>query len=235
MRILFLTLSLIFGTSPLCFAAKDIVNLSFVSFPKAFDLQSVELLVGPEKTIEIKLPTHTISRPIRVPQLNEWQLGKSSLDEEGNFIFKAYGKVKATSSKDQTLVVFRSTPKEDPEYEIVLLDGDATGFSGGSQFFYNATKIAIAGKIGDKKIVLKPKEHTLIKAKPSIERNGRQYLGIEFFYKFQDIEKFDSTTWRYNDQVRYMVFFFHGDKTKQISSHMIRTYPKDPKDLPEVE
>ena len=231
MKTIVLTLYLI--TAILTYAQSSKVNISFVSFPKAFDLKPVELLIGPEKTVLVKLPTHTISRPIRVAQLAEWHLGKSSEDEEGNFIFTTYGKVKASSSKNQTLIVFRSTDNDivTPKYEIVRLDGDANGFSGGSQFFYNATKIEIAGKVGDKKFALKPKTHILFKANSSFERNGRKYLGVEFFYRFKDIEKFDSTTWRHNDKVRYMVFFFHSDKTRQISTHMLRTYPKDPIDL----
>lgn len=235
MKTAFFAFLLSLSAAILCHAQQSRVNLSFVSFPKAFDLKPVELLVGPEKTVQLKLPTHTISRPVRVPQLAEWRLGESSVDENGEFVFKTYGKVKASSSKNQTLIVFRSPGADKPEYEIVRLNGDANGFRGGSQFFYNATKVPIAGKVGDKQFVLQPKQYKLIKANPSFERNGREYLGVEFFYKFKDIEKFDSTTWRYNDKVRYMVFFFHGDKTKQISTHMLRTYPKDPQDLPTLQ
>lgn len=208
------------------------VNLSIVSFPKAFAVKPVELLVEPEKTVKLVLPTHTVSRPIKVPLLKEWRLGVSSVDDEGNFVFKTLGKVKASTKKDQTLIVFRTGPKASPSFEIVRLDGDTSGFSGGSQFFYNATKIGIAGKVGDKQFALKPKEYKLIRANPSFERNGRQYLGVEFFYQYKDIEKFDSTTWRTNDKVRYMVFFFHSEKTKKISKHMLRIYPKKPRDLP---
>ena len=208
MKTLFVSIFCFFSLLGFTIAQEVKVNLSFVSFPKAFDLEPVELLVGPEKTVEIKMPTHTISRPIRVPLMPEWHLGESSVDAEGNFVFKSFGKVKSSASKDQTLIVFRSKNADNPEYEMVRLDGDANGFSGGSQFFYNATKIAIAGKVGDKEFALKPKQYKLIRANPSFEKNGRKYLGIEFFFKFEDIEKFDSTTWRHNDKVRYMVFFY---------------------------
>jgi len=235
MKTTFLAITLFLNTMLFTYAQTEKVNLSFVSFPKAFDLAPIELLVGPEKTVKIKLPTHTISRPIRVTKLAEWHLGESSVDKDGNFIFKSFGKVKSSDSKNQTLIVFRSTDADTPKYEIVRLNGDAKGFSGGSQFFYNATKIEIAGKVGDKQFALKPKQHTLFKANASFEKNDRKYLGVEFFYKFKDIEKFDSTTWRHNDKVRYMVFFFHGEKTRQISTYMLRSYPKDPKDLPELQ
>ncbi|MFK7849423.1 MAG: hypothetical protein AB8D78_00465 [Akkermansiaceae bacterium] len=211
-------------------AQQPTVNLSFVSFPRAFSVEPVELLVGPEKTIEIQMPAHTVSAPVRVPQLSRWQLGKSGVDEDGNFVFKVFGSVEGSSSKSQTLVVFRSKNRTESSFKVLRLDGDANGFAGGSQFFYNATKVPIGASVGDRKFSIEPGKYKLTKAKASYKRNGREYLGVEFFYQVKDRqEKFESTTWRHNDKVRYMVFFYHDDRTKQITTHLLRTYPKPPR------
>ena len=206
------------------------MNLSFVSFPRAFSVEPVELLVGPEETIEVQMPSHTVSAPVQVPQLGSWQLGKSGQDEEGNFTFEVFGSVQASSSKNQTLVVFRSRDAEKPTFKVVRLDGDASGFAGGSQFFYNATKAPIAAIAGDQKFALKPGQYKLTRAKASYERDGREYLSVEFFYQVKDRqEKFESTTWRLNEKVRYMVFFYHDERTRQITTHLLRSYPKQPR------
>lgn len=206
------------------------VELSFVSFPRAFSVEPVELLIGPEKTIEVEMPSHTISAPVRVPQLGRWQLGKSGQDEEGEFTFEVFGSVEASSAKNQTLVVFRSKDDGKPKFNVVRLDGDAGAFAGGSQFFYNATKAPIAASVGDQKFALRPGQYKLTNAKASYERDGREYLSVEFFYQVKDRqEKFESTTWRQNEKVRYMVFFYHDERTKQITTHLLRSYPKQAK------
>ncbi len=209
------------------------VNLSFVSFPKAHTVEPVELLIGREKTVEVSLPSHTISAPVRIPQLKQWLLGKSGTDEKGNFTFEVFGKVEASTSPNQTLVVFRSKQDDKPKFKVVRIDGDVAGAEKGSQFFHNATKVPIGVIVGDQKFALEPGQHKLTRAKASYKRDDREYLGVEYYYKVKNRdEKFDSTTWRHNDKVRHMVFFYHHNKTMQISSHMLRSYPKPPKEIP---
>lgn len=225
---MYLSICVFFLISVMGVHAQDAkVNLSFVSFPRAFTVEPVELLIGPEKTIEVQMPAHTISAPVRVPQMAQWRLGKSSEGEDGEFIFEEYGSVEGSSSKNQTLVVFRPRDPGKNNFKIIRLDGDADGFAGGSQFFYNATKVPIAGVVGDQRFALKPNEYRLMRAKASYERKGREYLSVEFFYKVKEREeKFESTTWRHNDKVRHMVFFYHDDRTTQITTHLLRSYPK---------
>lgn len=212
-----------------CAAQDTRVDLSFVSFPRAYSVEPVELLVGPGKTIEVNLPSHTISAPVRVPRLEQWLLGKSAINDKGEFTFEVYGKVNSSASGNQTLVVFRSQEQDKPRYEIVRLDGDAGLAAGGSQFFHNATKANIGVMIGDQTFSLKPDQNKLTKAKASFQRDSREYLSVEFHYQIKDLQKkFESTTWRHNDKVRYMVFFYHDERTKQIGAHMIRSYPKPP-------
>ncbi len=210
-------------------ASAENIHLSFVSFPVAHDIEPVELLIGEEDVVKAPLPSHTISRPISIPAQELWILGKSSRDENGAFSFEPYGQVRASTAMTQTLVVFRSEKNGKPSYEIIVLDSDRKGFSGGSQFFHNSADIAVKGQVGDKHFTLQPGEHCLLRAEADSVIEDRKTLSVKLIYEEKDSPpKTISMTWRFNDQVRYMVFIHRDEKTKRMNHHLLRNYAQLP-------
>ncbi|MDP7107916.1 MAG: hypothetical protein QGH41_12600, partial [Roseibacillus sp.] len=55
--------------------AQEVV-ITCLSFPKR-PPASIELLVGPGKTVPISLQSHTLTDPLKVPRLAVWKFGKS--------------------------------------------------------------------------------------------------------------------------------------------------------------
>lgn len=115
----------------ICFTAAAIaqdveqVSLQFVSFPKAVDVEPVELLIGEGKTIPVELPTNSLSPVYKVPRLSKWMLGKAVADEEDKQIFKIYGEGKATASAKQLILVVRSGAEAADGLTLTTFDGGA--------------------------------------------------------------------------------------------------------------
>lgn len=208
-----------------CFAQEDLVNVRFVSFPKSHNAEPVELLVGKDKTIKIELPTNSISPVYKVDPLVEWNLGKSSTGAEGEFIFESYGKAPSLASANQLILVIRKGADDSDGYELIPMDNRHKNFGGGKYFFMNAAMVDIAVEIGDEKFVLTPRKHNLVEPKPSKVEGDRKYLYVYLhFRKGEEAIPFYSSTWRFSDKARCMVFFYHDTHTKQLRTHTIRDY-----------
>jgi len=97
--------------------------------------------------------------------------------------------------------------------------------SGGKYLFFNAAKVAVAGELGGSKFALEPLKHLLVSPKPSEERANRKYLYTTlYFRKGEEAQPFYTSTWRFSEQARSMVFFYHDPHTGQLRLHTIRDY-----------
>ncbi|MES2982537.1 MAG: hypothetical protein V4727_09510 [Verrucomicrobiota bacterium] len=201
------------------------MNLRFVSFPKSASAEPIELLIGEAKTLEVEIPTNSISISYEVPALTTWALGKSSTNEKGEYVFLAYGKAQSIVAKEQIVIVVRKGLNDADGLTLTTLKNSDEGFSGGKYFLLNATKVDIAGSIGTQKFSLKPSNHSIIAPKPTKTEGDRAYCFAEFFFrKDEEIQPFFSATWRFNEKARSMVFFYHDPKSTQLQVHTIRSY-----------
>ncbi len=215
----------------ICFSAlavaqdQEQVSLQFVSFPKAVDAQPVELLVGEGKAIPVELPTNSLSPVYKVGRLSKWVLGKTVAGEDGKDTFKVYGEGQAGASAKQLVLVVRSGAEAADGLTLTTFDGGAKGFGGGSYLFFNAAKVDIAATVGDTKFALKPLAHKLVHPKPSKSEGDRKYLFTYlYFRKGEEAVPFYSSTWRFSEKARSMVFFYHDTHGGQLRTHSIRDY-----------
>lgn len=204
------------------------IQLQFISFPKAADSKPVELLLGNGETLKIDLPSRDLSSTYEVPALSSWVLGNTIVNPDGKASFSVYGKTPSISANRQVILVLRKGAKNSDGMELIPMAATPSNFDGGSYFLYNATSVDIAGSIGTGKFSLKPGEYSLISPKPTKVKNDRKYAFAQIFYrKGEDIQPLFSSTWRFNDLARSMVFFYHDPVTKHLRLHTIRDYIKE--------
>lgn len=204
---------------------QDKVTVQFVSFPKSLDTQPVELVVGEGKSIEIELPANRLSKEYEVPRMEKWVLGRSVPSPEGKTVFKSFGEAPALSAKKQLVLVIRGGVKNPDELTLLPFACDQTGFSGGDYLFVNMTKVDIAGEAGSTKFALHPKQNRLVSPEPSEEKDDRKYLYVTMYFRTQEKAKtFYTSTWRFSEKARSMVFFYHEPNNDRLKIHTIRDY-----------
>ena len=201
------------------------IQVQFVSFPKAADAKPVELLIGEGETMLVEIPTNSISPIYKVKPLTQWIIGKTTTDENDESTFDVYGQAPSISSTKQLILVIRKGKDDAGGLKLIPLDYSQSSFRGGNYFLMNATSVDIAGAIGTGKFSLKPRKHTLLAPQPTKIKSDRKYCFAKFFYrKEKNIQPFFSSTWRFNNRARSMVFFYHDPGTGRLRLHTIRDY-----------
>ncbi len=221
------TLSLIVYliTPSIVYAQEKQVSLQFVCFPISNDSKPVNLLIGEGKTITVELPSNRLSQAYKVPALGIWALGKADVDADGKPIFETFGQTPSAGSDTQMILVIRKGKEDKDGFEMVSFDGGSKGFSGGKYNFLNGAKVDIAGDAGGTKFAIKPLKYILIAPSPSEIKEDRKYLYITlFFRKGEEATPFYTSTWRFSEKARTLVFFYHDPHTNQLRTHSIRDY-----------
>ncbi len=209
-------------------AQEEQVSLQFVSFPITADPKPIELITGEGKTIEVELPSNSLSKAYKVPKLQNWILGKTVIGKDEKPSFKIYGQIKAGSAGNQLVMVIRKGDTDEAGYDLVCFDNSPSGFSGGKYIFLNGSKVDVAGEVGDLKFTLKPNTHTLLAPKPSEQKDERKYLYVTlYFRKGEKATPFYTSTWRFSEKARTMVVFYHEPHNQRIRTHTIRDYITD--------
>lgn len=228
MRRLIIIFSLLYIPSLLAFSQHGKVSLQFVSFPKSNNAEPVDLLIGKEETLSIKIPTNNLSPIYEVNRMDEWAIGKPSSDSDGGFIFKAYGKTLSIDSPNQLILVIRKGAGNAEGLQLVPMNNEYSDFGGGEYFFMNAAMVDIAVEIGNLKFALKPQGRKIVKPEPSEVSDNRKYLYVYLhFRKGEEAVPYYSSTWRLSESARSMVFFYHDPHTKQLRTHTIRDYIRE--------
>ena len=201
------------------------VSLQFVAFPLSNDPKPVELIVGEGVTIEVELPSNSLSQIYKVPAMGNWSLGKTIEGPDGKPAFSLYGQTRTSGSDKQVVLVIRKGIEDSDGFDLVAFSSDSKGFGGGKYLFLNGAKVDIAGDAGGTKFALKPKKHALIAPEPSEIKEERKYLYVTlFFRKGEEATPFYSSTWRYSEKARSMVFFYHDPHNDRLRTHTIRDY-----------
>jgi len=219
-------LSLALGFMPgLIHGQERRVSVQFVAFPITADPKPVELLIGEGKSIKVELPSNNLSRSYEVPLMENWALGKTVEGPDGKPAFDIYGQARATAGDKQVVLVIRKGVDDSEGLELVSFDSGSKGFGGGKYLFLNGAKIDVAGDVGGTKFALKQKSHALLAPSPSEIKEERKYLYITlFFRKGENATPFYSSTWRFSEKARTMVFFYHDPHTDRLRTHTIRDY-----------
>jgi len=211
---------------PLANAQEQEVGIRFVSFPLSNEEDPIELITGDRKTIQVELPTNRLSTEYKVPKLTKWVLGKTIEGaKEGEKSFDVFGEVSALASGKQLILVIRGGPEKPNDFTLTAFDGGQSGFTGGAYLFFNASKVDIAGTIGKSQFALKPQTHKLISpSRTQEEKELNQLYTSIYFRRGEEAVPFYTSTWRFNEKARSMVFFHHDTHTGQLRTHTIRDY-----------
>ncbi len=222
---IFLTVGGIYFMSLLCSGQENDISLQFIAFPKIANAESVELVLTDGKTIKVELPTNRLSPIYEVKPMTQWVIGKSSVNDKGEFVFNTYGKAPSIASTSQLILVIRDGSNDSDGLKLIPMDNSAVNFGGGKFLFMNAAKVDIAVEIGDVKLVMEPRQNKIVQPKPSKSEGKREYLYVYLhFRKGTEAVPFYDSTWRYNENVRSMVFLYHDPNTQQLRTHTIRDY-----------
>jgi hypothetical protein len=222
------TILLAIGTAmmPTLEAQEQQVTVQFVSFPLTNDEEAIELVIGEGETIQVELPTNRLSTEFKVPKLKNWVLGKTIEGaKEGEKSFDVFGEVSALASGKQLILVIRGGHEKPNDFTLTAFDGGQAGLTGGAYLFFNASKVDIAATVGESRFSLKPQAHKLISPKRSKEEKElNQIVTRLHFRKGEEAVPFYTSTWRFNEKARSLVFFYHDAHTKQLRTHTIRNY-----------
>lgn len=188
--------------------AQDKTSLRFLAFPKKIPPVPVELVIGENKTIEVQIPGNELSPAYKVPPLESIVVGKTTVNGEGKAVFDVYGKAKSIGTSKQIILLIRKGDENSDGFVVLPIDGELASFRGGSYFFINASRLNVAGVIGDSKFALKPGQQHLLKPTANYEGDICQ---VTFAYQRDDKWKtFKDTRWPTNKRYRSLVFF-HQD------------------------
>ncbi len=193
---------------------ESMVTLQFLAFPKQLRPAAVELLVGEKKTIKVQTPGNELSPTYEVPRLGTIVVGETVENAEGKPVFQIYGRANMIDASKQIVLLFRKGSENSDGFAVLPIDGDLSNFGGGNYFFINASKINIAGRIGDKKFELNPGQRKLIQPAATHEGGGCQ---VTFAYQRDEGWKiFKDTRWTTNQRYRSMIFFHQDPQSGRI-------------------
>lgn len=190
------------------------ISLQFLVLPKKVRPKPIELLIGEGKTIEIETPGNELSRVYKVPPLSSIVVGKMSQDAEGEPVFKVYGKEKSISASEQIILLIRKGKNDSDGFVVLPINAERTNFGGGNYLFINASKMNIAGAIGDKKFGLEPGKQKLL-APIANHENG--ICQVTLAYQRKDKwKRFYDTRWPANKKYRSLIFFHQDPRTGRL-------------------
>lgn len=201
------------------------VELQFVSFPKDSSGGEVELYLGGDETLKVELPTNRLSEKYRVKAMSSWVLGKTTTGPDGKAAFTKLGQAKALSIPRQLILVIRKRGSSENSLFLMPMPNNATNFGGGAYFFLNATPMDVGGILSDEKFSIKPGKFIIVEPKPSEVKGIYEYCKVKLVYRNgDDTRAFFNSTWRLNDKVRSLVFFYLDPDTRRVRMHSIRDY-----------
>ena len=175
--------------------------------------------------MSVELPTNNLSPVYKVKRMTDWVIGKSGKDAEGVSKFEIYGQTPALTAQTQLVLVLRNGVNDADGSKLIPVDSGETGIGGGKYLFMNATEIHVGGTVGETEFNLDPQSHEILAPEPSKVRGSRKYLFTKlFFRKDQKEETFYSSTWRFSDNARSLVFFYHEPDDEHLRIHIIRNY-----------
>lgn len=198
------------------------VSLRLLSFPRAANPEPVEILLADGRVMEVAVPTNEFSRAYTVPRMQEWIVGRTSLEAGNGDGFEELGRVTVLDSPSQILVLIRKGETYDGGFEVLALDDSAGGFSGGGFLFVNASGIDIAGDAADQPFAIAPGEHVIVD--PLCE-SGETSFDAMFSFRTEDrVRPFFSSRWPVSERARALIFFYHDEATGRLHIHSIRDF-----------
>ena len=210
-----LLLAALTGAQPARAQGASITCLSFPKQPPA----SIELLVGPGKTVPITLQSHTLTEPLKVPRLAVWKFGKSSTNAAGEFRFQTYGQIRPGKAREQLLLLIRKGPTPAKGLNIVSLDAGRTSFGPSQMLFMNLAREQVAGLVGGTQFRLEPGKHIIVK--PKADRGENLCFASLKYMRGSKWRTFFSTNWPTLSNARGLIFLYNDPRSKSVRIHSV--------------
>ncbi len=197
--------------------AQEVV-ITCLSFPKRTPA-SIELLVGPGKTVPINLQSHTLTDPLKVPRLAVWKFGKSGTNAAGEFRFKSYGQVRPGTARKQLLLFVHKGASPSDGLNILALNDDKTAFGASQMLFVNLAREPVAGLVGGKQFRLDSGKHIIIK--PKADRGKNLCFASLKYLRANKWRTFFSTNWPTLTTARGLVFLYNDPGSRSVKIHSV--------------
>ena len=194
------------------------VAITCLSFPKRPPV-SIELLVGPGKTVPISLQSHTLTDPLKVPRLAVWKFGKSGTNAAGEFRFKSYGQVRPGTARKQLLLFVHKGTSPSEGLNVLALNDDKTAFGASQMLFVNLAREPVAGLVGGKQFRLNPGKHIIIT--PKADRGKNLCFASLKYMRDNKWRTFFSTNWPTLTRARGLVFLYNDPRSKSVKFHSV--------------
>jgi len=202
---------------------EDQVTVQFVRVPGTEDDRSAVLRLADDKTMEVQLPSSSLSEAYQVPRQQRWVLGKQEQGDDGQQTFKAMGDASATAGKHQVVVVIDKGAMNDGRLQLIVMDLEpkADCFQ-----FVNASSFEISGELGVERFGIAPGEHALLKAEASSsDEHQRRFCEVAFnFLKGKEYVRFFDGNWRLEDHTYALVIFHLEAVADKLKMTVIREF-----------
>ena len=216
-RMILATALLAGGVNSLPVEAQE-VAITCLSFPKQAP-SSIELLVGPGKTVPITLQSHTLTEPLKVPRLAIWKFGKSGTNAAGEFQFTSYGQIRPGTAREQLLLFLRKGPTPANGLNVLALNSGKASFGASQMLFVNLAREQIAGLVGGKQFRLNSGKHIIIK--PKADRGKNLCFASLKYLRANKWRTFFSTNWPTLTTARGLVFLYNDPGSRSVKIHSV--------------
>ena len=150
-------------------------------------IEQLQLLSGEGGILEIDLPKMDFSKfyDYKGPRL--LRFGKMGKDANSQPLFEVLATVKVPSSIREAILVFVPIPKDSRKepvlntiqtrkgplririkisYRVFVIDASPSRFTGGSSIYFNFSRHNIIGRLGKRKLELKPGSKQIVQSRP---------------------------------------------------------------------
>ncbi len=190
------------------------IKLRFLGFPQIPNPEPIELLIGENQTIKVNTPGNELSQSYTVPALASIVVGETVKNDKSENEFQIYGSAKGLATEEQIILLLRKGNKSSDGFTVIPIDGVQTKFSGASYLFINASKLSVAGVIGDQKFTLKAGGSTMLKPVPN-HKDGICQVTLGYM-KGEKWKTVYDTRWPANDKFRSIVFFYQDPQSGRL-------------------
>ena len=199
------------------------MSMQFVCIPRAAgEEDTVEVVVGRKKTLEVKIPSNELSQEYRVPRSNPILVGKK-VDRNGNVGFDTYASFAPPAGRNVIVILGRKGATNADGFTAKAINADSKNFRAGQYLLYNICSETIECEIGGDVFSLQPDEITLKSPKGDVKED---LAHVKLFVKSDDGEAkpFFTNNWPIRGNARSIVVIYKSPATDKYMIRAINDY-----------
>ncbi len=196
------------------------VEVRLLSFPKQVEPANLEIRIADGRTLELELPSHALSDPVKLPRLPVWQFGHATAPAAGPPGFDIHGECRPLASGKQLLIAaFQSTDPAAGKSRVRIAALDSSSFKARQFLIMNLSPKEVAAQIGGKGFRLQPGEHQIVE--PDSDR-GKDLCFASLHTEINGTWRpFFTSNWPLDNESRGLVFIHRQPGTAMPRLHTI--------------